>query len=517
MPTLSVYRHGTLEWQGTVTDYTLRIGRSPDNDLVLEDPTKGVSRFHAELRWEHDGYVIADLGSQNGTWIAGQRIGTAPLVAGTEVALGPYRLVLGPEPAKEAEEVPTPPLPVGDLEPPPAAKPQPVDLADPNQAATMLPQEFATNEPTVLPPIAASTAAAPPPPPATPTAPPAAPSTDTRRAAAAALKSGVPAAATPVPPKKSGSATRLAAVAVGAIVLLLAVVGIRAVLLRRAATESADIEAAVAEAHAAQLRDASAGARQALAAGQPDRARQHVDAALALDPANGEAIALRQQVAAASAPAEPPAAAAETPVEVPEGSETPPATEQSRGAPSPPAPTSDQETGIVRQKGESPKGFARRVTDAKKLAAGLREAIDAGRVADARNLLSQLGSAAPNHTEIEPLTARVHALETHTRARAAQAAYDEGKRLQQSGTEPDLVGARAAYRKAGSLQAGLGDAELQQVDAHLKDLGRVALSNARNFQNFKRREQAIDQYKRALLLLGECADCEKALTDLQQP
>ena len=55
------------------------------------------------------------------------------------------------------------------------------------------------------------------------------------------------------------------------------------------------------------------------------------------------------------------------------------------------------------------------------------------------------------------------------------------------------------------------------MDAHLKDLGRVALSNARNFQNFKRREQAIEQYKRALLLLGECADCEKALTDLQQP
>ena len=45
----------------------------------------------------------------------------------------------------------------------------------------------------------------------------------------------------------------------------------------------------------------------------------------------------------------------------------------------------------------------------------------------------------------------------------------------------------------------------------------MALSNARNFQNFKRREQAIEQYKRALLLLGECGDCEKALSDLQQP
>ena len=106
-------------------------------------------------------------------------------------------------------------------------------------------------------------------------------------------------------------------------------------------------------------------------------------------------------------------------------------------------------------------------------------------MADARNLLSQLGSAAPHHPEIQPLTARVHALEARTRARAAQAAYEEGKRLQQSGTETDLVGARAAYRKAGSLQPGLGEAELQQVDAHLKDLGRVALSNARNFQKLQ--------------------------------
>ena len=53
------------------------------------------------------------------------------------------------------------------------------------------------------------------------------------------------------------------------------------------------------------------------------------------------------------------------------------------------------------------------------------------------------------------------------------------------------------------------------MEIRLKDLGNVALSNARNFQNFKKREQAIEHYKRALFLLGECADCEKALKDLQ--
>ena len=150
MPTLSVYRNGTLEWQGPVTDYTLRIGRSPENDLVLQDPAKGVSRFHAELRWEHDHYIIADLGSQNGTWIAGERIETAPLTEGVEVALGPYRLVLDPERVRALEDGGTAPALVlpGELArdvPGAAAEP----IVDPHQAATMLPQPFPSDR---LPP-----------------------------------------------------------------------------------------------------------------------------------------------------------------------------------------------------------------------------------------------------------------------------------------------------------------------------------------------------------------------------
>jgi len=143
VPTLSVYRDGTLEWQGPVTDYALRIGRSPENDLVLQDPAKGVSRFHAELRWEHDHYIIADLGSQNGTWIAGERIETAPLTEGVEVALGPHRLVLDPERVRTVEDGgPARALVLpGELAsdvPGAAAEP----IVDPHQAATMLPQPF---------------------------------------------------------------------------------------------------------------------------------------------------------------------------------------------------------------------------------------------------------------------------------------------------------------------------------------------------------------------------------------
>ena len=50
----------------------LRIGRAPDNDLVLDDLI--VSRYHAELRSTPDGrYEIADLGSHNGTYLNGRR------------------------------------------------------------------------------------------------------------------------------------------------------------------------------------------------------------------------------------------------------------------------------------------------------------------------------------------------------------------------------------------------------------------------------------------------------------
>jgi hypothetical protein len=50
----------------------LRIGRMPDNDLVVSDPK--VSRHHAVIVPTPDGFVMRDLGSANGTCVADVRI-----------------------------------------------------------------------------------------------------------------------------------------------------------------------------------------------------------------------------------------------------------------------------------------------------------------------------------------------------------------------------------------------------------------------------------------------------------
>jgi len=56
----------------------LRIGRSPDCDLTLPDPT--VSWLHAELRRTGDGWEVGDAGSKNGTRVNGWRVGSGLVV-----------------------------------------------------------------------------------------------------------------------------------------------------------------------------------------------------------------------------------------------------------------------------------------------------------------------------------------------------------------------------------------------------------------------------------------------------
>jgi ABC transport system ATP-binding/permease protein len=62
----------------------MRIGRIPDNDLVLVD--LDVSRHHAELRKSPTGtYEIVDLGSHNGTFVNGRRISSSTVLSEADI------------------------------------------------------------------------------------------------------------------------------------------------------------------------------------------------------------------------------------------------------------------------------------------------------------------------------------------------------------------------------------------------------------------------------------------------
>src|SRR5438034_19899 len=69
----------------------LQLGRLPENDVVLDDPN--VSRFHAEGVRTDAGSEVRDLTSRNGTRVNGQLVRRGVLDTGSEIGIGPYRLI----------------------------------------------------------------------------------------------------------------------------------------------------------------------------------------------------------------------------------------------------------------------------------------------------------------------------------------------------------------------------------------------------------------------------------------
>ena len=60
----------------TLTPGMTMMGRAPLNDIVLDDPR--VSRQHAGIRGDSEGYWIADLGSRNGTFVNSEQLTADP-------------------------------------------------------------------------------------------------------------------------------------------------------------------------------------------------------------------------------------------------------------------------------------------------------------------------------------------------------------------------------------------------------------------------------------------------------
>src|SRR5262245_10559526 len=153
-------------------DGVMRIGRSADNEIVLGDASKGVSRAHAELHVDNGRCTIVDLHSQNGTWINALRVQRAEVRPDAEIAIGLYRLRLqvGPVLAQTARRDPgsrptdpatvvaraatTEPMPTPHPAPHAVAAPPPVVGPPPLTDLPLWRGEAAVTSPVPMPPIA---------------------------------------------------------------------------------------------------------------------------------------------------------------------------------------------------------------------------------------------------------------------------------------------------------------------------------------------------------------------------
>jgi pSer/pThr/pTyr-binding forkhead associated (FHA) protein len=77
-------------------DFTLdrdemRVGRATDCEIVVDN--LGVSRHHCSIVKDGDGWAVVDKGSNNGTFVGGQRITKHPLKHGERVVMGKHSLL----------------------------------------------------------------------------------------------------------------------------------------------------------------------------------------------------------------------------------------------------------------------------------------------------------------------------------------------------------------------------------------------------------------------------------------
>ncbi len=79
----------------------LTIGRSPHSDLFLDDVT--VSRHHARIIRDDEGYLVEDLNSLNGTYVNRKRIERHRLTDGDELQIGKFKLAFL-EPESETQQ-----------------------------------------------------------------------------------------------------------------------------------------------------------------------------------------------------------------------------------------------------------------------------------------------------------------------------------------------------------------------------------------------------------------------------
>jgi len=104
MPTIQVMFN-----QQKLANYVLdkevyTIGRQEGCDIHIDN--LGVSRVHARLLKDGDGYLVEDMNSSNGTFVNGQRVVRQHIKPGDQIAIGKFILVYEMSAAQTAQEFP---------------------------------------------------------------------------------------------------------------------------------------------------------------------------------------------------------------------------------------------------------------------------------------------------------------------------------------------------------------------------------------------------------------------------
>jgi pSer/pThr/pTyr-binding forkhead associated (FHA) protein len=90
MAFLQVYYNGELKFKLPLKPDTTRIGRSADNDVVIDN--SGVSAHHAFIVRDGDDFYIEDNNSTNGVFVNGLRVSRRQLRFGDEITVFKHKL-----------------------------------------------------------------------------------------------------------------------------------------------------------------------------------------------------------------------------------------------------------------------------------------------------------------------------------------------------------------------------------------------------------------------------------------
>lgn len=449
MQRIAIFRGQTFVRHIELGAQDLTIGREGESALVLEDPTKAVSRLHAELRFENGQYTLIDLNSRNGVWVNGRRERRWALQSGTPFTIGPYTLML--EPAATDETLTGATSSAGS---PVSAEPPPSDTIRAGGGA------------------------------ATPLRPPIAPKTS-RRAPTSK----------PVAPPAPGLIAFLARlpkpVLFGSFsVFVILVVGLGQ-LVNRDPSQGAPVSVAPVEAPppqpttAEQVATHLAEGRAMLERGEFERAiREHFDPALLLDAANSTIEELRNQALSKIAEQ---TQTVEKPLEPTVSVSTPVAQPAKPPVPKAPLPT------VARNDGESVSDWYGRDRQ-------VQAAYDR-----AKSLLdrSEFAAALAALKELEPAYRDTETLSQQAAEGIRSLARQEFEAAEKLAASSDWLPAIQRYQRAQQIDPAIVgvDAAVTKIRESMRVAGDDAFRRARQFDAAGRVPEATALYERAIQLL----------------